>query len=86
MTPEYIKTLRRLMEFEASRSEPPRDFPQLPDIPAGRYVDTRFHDLEREHIWAKSWLLAAHLDEIPEPNCLYALGESRTADSDYPCE
>jgi phenylpropionate dioxygenase-like ring-hydroxylating dioxygenase large terminal subunit len=75
MTPEYIKTLRRLMEFEASRSEPPRDFPQLPDIPAGRYVDTRFHDLEREHIWEKSWLLAAHLDEIPEPNC-YMLWEN----------
>ena len=31
----------------------------LPDIPAGRYVDPRFFALEMEHIWRKSWLLAA---------------------------
>ena len=24
MTPEYIQTLRKLMEFEAARTEPPR--------------------------------------------------------------
>ncbi|MGB1438628.1 MAG: Rieske 2Fe-2S domain-containing protein, partial [Luminiphilus sp.] len=69
MTPEYIQTLRRLMEFEASRNEPPAGFPALPDIPAGRYTDTRFYELERQYIWRKSWLLAAHIDEIPEPGC-----------------
>ena len=66
MTPETIQTLRRLMEFEAARKEPPEGFPALPDIPAGRYVDPRFHQLEQDHIWRKSWLLAAHIDEIPE--------------------
>ncbi|MDA0649906.1 MAG: aromatic ring-hydroxylating dioxygenase subunit alpha [Proteobacteria bacterium] len=75
MTPEYIQTLRQLMEFEASRTEPPLGFPALPDIPAGRYVDPRFHQLEREHVWRKSWLLAAHIDEIPEPGC-YMLWEN----------
>ena len=75
MTPEYIQTLRELMEFEASRAEPPAGFPALPDIPAGRYVDPRFHQLEREHVWRKSWLLAAHIDEIPEPGC-YMLWEN----------
>ena len=67
MTPEYIQTLRKLMEFEAARTEPPAGFPALPDIPAGRYVDPRFHQLELDHVWRKSWLLAAHIDEIPEP-------------------
>ena len=66
MTPDEIQTLRRLMEFEATRTEPPKGFPTLPDIPAGRYVDHRFHQLERDHVWRKSWLLAAHMDEIPE--------------------
>lgn len=75
MTPEYIQTLRRLMEFEASRTEPPAGFPALPDIPAGRYTDPRFYELEREHIWRKSWLLAAHIDEIPDPGC-YMLWEN----------
>ena len=75
MTPEYIQTLRRLMEFEASRTEPPEGFPALPDIPAGRYVDPRFYELEQEYVWRKSWLLAAHIDEIPEPGC-YMLWEN----------
>lgn len=75
MTPEYIQTLRQLMEFEAARTEPPAGFPALPDIPAGRYVDSRFHQLEQDYVWRKSWLLAAHIDEIPEPGC-YMLWEN----------
>jgi phenylpropionate dioxygenase-like ring-hydroxylating dioxygenase large terminal subunit len=69
MSPEYIRELRQIMEYEASRTAPPVGFPDLPDIPAGRYVDQRFYDLEMEHIWRKSWLLASHIDEIPEPGC-----------------
>ena len=67
MSPEEIQTLKDLMEYEAHRKAPPDGFPGLPDIPAGRYVDPRFHELERQHIWRKSWLLAAHIDEVPEP-------------------
>ena len=48
MTPEYIATLRDLMEYEANRTAPPQDFPSLPDIPAGRYVDPRFFELEMQ--------------------------------------
>ena len=69
MTPDYIQTLRALMEYEAARTEPPKAFPALPDIPAGRYVDPRYFQLELDHVWRKSWLLAAHIDEIPEPGC-----------------
>jgi phenylpropionate dioxygenase-like ring-hydroxylating dioxygenase large terminal subunit len=69
MTPEYIKTLRDLMEYEAARTEPPAAFPHLPDIPAGRYVDPRYYALEQQHVWRKSWLLAAHIDEIPDAGC-----------------
>lgn len=69
MTPEYIQTLRQTMEYEAARTAPPEGWPDLPDIPAGRYVDQRFFDLEMAHIWRKSWLLASHIDEVPEPGC-----------------
>jgi phenylpropionate dioxygenase-like ring-hydroxylating dioxygenase large terminal subunit len=69
MNQQEIQTLRQLMEYEASRTEPPEAFPVLPDIPGGRYTDPRFHELEKRHIWRKSWLLAAHLDELPEPGC-----------------
>lgn len=69
MNGEDIRNLRKLMEFEAARTAPPAGFPKLPDIPAGRYTDPRFHELERTHIWRKSWLFAAHIDELPEPGC-----------------
>jgi phenylpropionate dioxygenase-like ring-hydroxylating dioxygenase large terminal subunit len=67
MSREEIDSIRALMEYEASRTAPPEGFPFLPDIPAGRYTDQRFFELERDHIWRKSWLLAAHIDELPEP-------------------
>jgi len=65
MTPEQVSNLRRLMEYEAARTEPPASFPVLPDVPGGRYSDPRFFRLEQEQLLSKSWLLAAHLDELP---------------------
>ena len=64
-----IQRLRDLMEYEAARQAPPAAFPVLPDIPGGRYTDPRFHELEQEYIWRRSWLLASHVDEVPEPGC-----------------
>lgn len=53
------------MKYEAERTAPPPDFPQLPDIPAGRYIDPEFLALERAHLWKRSWLYACHEDELP---------------------
>tara|TARA_R110000824_G_scaffold45409_12_gene131354 strand:- start:256 stop:1473 length:1218 start_codon:yes stop_codon:yes gene_type:complete len=47
------------------RGEHPVDFPLLPEIPAGRYVDPDFFALEQQNIWSKSWLFAGHVDELP---------------------
>lgn len=55
------------MEYEAAREGPPDGFPELPDVPGGRYTDPRFFELEKQHIWRKSWLFAAHTDELPQP-------------------
>jgi nitrite reductase/ring-hydroxylating ferredoxin subunit len=69
MTQNEIDTLYQLMEFEAARTAPPVDWPETPDLPAGRYTDPRFFKLEEHHVWRKSWLLAAHIDEVPETEC-----------------
>ncbi|MEM1231316.1 MAG: aromatic ring-hydroxylating dioxygenase subunit alpha [Pseudomonadota bacterium] len=66
MDQREIDQLRALMEYEATRTQPPAAFPALPDLPAGRYTDPRFYALEQEELWRKSWLLAAHLDELPQ--------------------
>ncbi len=63
-----VATVRRFldgMKYEAARTEPPGEFPHLPDIPSGRYVDPAFLALEREHVWRKSWLYACHMDDLP---------------------
>jgi phenylpropionate dioxygenase-like ring-hydroxylating dioxygenase large terminal subunit len=69
MQQSEIARLRALMEYEAARTEPPAAFPALPDLPGGRYTDQRFFDLEQDNLWRKSWLLAGHIDETPEPGC-----------------
>jgi len=71
MNVKSIENLKRLMEFEATREAPPDGFPFLPDLPGGRYTDTRFYELEQQHLWRKTWLLASHLDEVPEPGCFH---------------
>ena len=53
------------MKYEAERAAPPEDFPSLPDIPGGRYVDPAFLALERQYLWQRSWVYACHMDELP---------------------
>jgi phenylpropionate dioxygenase-like ring-hydroxylating dioxygenase large terminal subunit len=66
-----IETLEKGMAYEQSREGPPPGFPKLPPIPAKRYTDQAFFDLEIEHLWKKSWLYACHMDELPEPGSFY---------------
>ena len=46
------------------------DFPHAltaPDrIPAARYTDPAFFELERDRLWSRVWQMACRLDEIPE--------------------
>ena len=64
-----IEQIKRLMEWEAARTAPPEGFPHLPDMPAGRYTSPDYYALEQKYIWKKSWLFAAHRDEVPDPGC-----------------
>ena len=66
-----IESLQNGMAYEQSREGPPPGFPKLPPIPAKRYTDQAFFDLEIEHLWKKSWLFACHMDELPEPGSFY---------------
>jgi phenylpropionate dioxygenase-like ring-hydroxylating dioxygenase large terminal subunit len=59
--------IRQGMAFEAARKAPPDGFPQLPEVPAGRYTDPEFLALEKEQLWRRSWLYAGHTDQLPDP-------------------
>jgi len=36
------------------------------DIPVDRYIDRKFHELEKEKLWKKVWQMACREEEIPE--------------------
>lgn len=59
--------IRERIDAEKARTEPPPDAVPVPLIPTGRYVDPAFHALEREHVFARTWLFAGHESEWPEP-------------------
>src|SRR5262245_15621647 len=45
--------------------EVPHKVTNVERIPAKRYYDQAFFDLEREHFWPHVWQMAARLEEIP---------------------
>jgi phenylpropionate dioxygenase-like ring-hydroxylating dioxygenase large terminal subunit len=36
-------------------------------VPKERYYDRAFFELEKQHLWPRTWQMAARLEEIPEP-------------------
>ena len=52
---------------ERGRTGVPAGFPDLPDVPAGRYSDADFLAAERQAIWRGTWLYAGHTDQLAEP-------------------
>ena len=59
---------------EFSRSEPPAGFPQMPDLPLGRYTDAEMFGLEMARVFRRTWVFAAHTSELASP------GSYRTLD------
>jgi len=70
--------IKKEFEFEKHRTAPPEGFPQLPDIPAGRYTDPDFYALEQEHVWRRTWLCVGHQGELPDVGS-YRLAEETGA-------
>lgn len=58
--------IRERMAAEKARTAPPPDAVAVPPIPTTRYVDPAFFELERERVFARSWLFAGHESEWPE--------------------
>ena len=69
MEQEQIDHFRRRLAFTDTRTGVPEGYPDFPIIQPGRYIDQRYFDLEQTHVFRKSWLMAGHLDQLPEPGC-----------------
>lgn len=69
MDPQRIAQIKREFDREFERHERqqhPQDFPTLPEVAVGRYTRADFFELERQRLWPRSWLIAGHVDELPE--------------------
>jgi phenylpropionate dioxygenase-like ring-hydroxylating dioxygenase large terminal subunit len=67
MSTTLIEQIKRRAADEAERDAYPAGFPVLPPVPAGRYSDPAFAELEDDAVFGRSWLMVAHTDELPEP-------------------
>ena len=61
-----IELWKQAVAEERARRQPPADFPKLPDLPAGRYCDPAFFELERTALLKRCWVYAGHTDQVPE--------------------
>lgn len=73
MKPELADAIREASRREAARRSHPEGFPALPPVPVGRYTDPAFYALEREAIFGRGWLFAAHVDELRRPGDVLAV-------------
>lgn len=64
MTAAFVDRVKGQMAYEFARTAPPESFPALPDLPLGRYTDQAMWQLERDHVFAKSWIFVAHTTEL----------------------
>ena len=67
MDQAFVDRINAQVAYEFARTEPPQGFPKLPDLPLGRYTDDTFWQLERDHLFRRSWMFAAHTTEFPNP-------------------
>jgi phenylpropionate dioxygenase-like ring-hydroxylating dioxygenase large terminal subunit len=62
-----IDRIREGMRYEFERTGPPDGFPAFHDIPTDRHTSDLFHELEQEHLWPKTWVIAGRAEQIPDP-------------------
>jgi phenylpropionate dioxygenase-like ring-hydroxylating dioxygenase large terminal subunit len=67
MDAAFANEVRNRVHAEKARRSYPEGFPALPPIPAGRYCDPAFFQLERDYVFGRNWLFVAHADELAAP-------------------
>lgn len=67
MDPVLEADIRQQLDANRTRTGPPEGAVAVPPIPAGRYADLELDRLERERVWRRTWLFAAHESDLAEP-------------------
>ena len=67
MDEQLIERIKADMAYEFERTAPPEGFPAFHDIPTSRHTSAAFHDLEQQHLWPHTWVIAGRLEDVPNP-------------------
>lgn len=67
MDDDLIRRIRSDMHYEFERTAPPEGFPAFADISTDRHTSKVFWDLEQEHLWPNTWVIAAREEDIAAP-------------------
>ena len=66
MDAELIGRIEAQLVEESERRALPPEWPVLPDLPVERYTDAELYGLERDVLFRRTWVYAAHESELPE--------------------
>ena len=67
MDDRLIARIHDDMAYEFARTAPPDGFPAFHDISTERHTSDLFHDLEQDHLWPQTWVLAGRVEDVPGP-------------------
>ena len=67
MDQQLIDRITADMSYEFQRTAPPEGFPRFHDIPTERHTSARFHELEQQHLWPTTWVIAGRASDVPNP-------------------
>jgi phenylpropionate dioxygenase-like ring-hydroxylating dioxygenase large terminal subunit len=64
MDDQLIERIKADMRYEFERTAPPAGFPAFHEISTQRHVGELFHDLEQEHLWPATWVIAGRVEDV----------------------
>ena len=67
MDQQLLDRIKADMRYEFSRTGPPEGFPKFHDIPVGRHTSAQFFELEQEHVFGRSWVIAGRAEDVASP-------------------
>jgi len=77
MDQELIDRIKEDMRYEFARTAPPDGFPKFHDIAVERHTSRAFFDLEQEHVFGKSWVIAGRAEDVARPGDYFVFDDLR---------
>ena len=75
MNAELIERIKADMRYEFERTAPPEGFPAFHDIPTARHTSDEFWDLEQEHLWPNTWVIAGRVEDVANPGDYFTFSD-----------